>query len=137
MMINSLQKTKQPPSCIAKFLQLFSFDSGYSLVVLGSYFLSWGWGVGGREDHILQIVFPKHSFPFFYYHKINLHLGITISEHFFPCFLKYESFSNCQQSYYRNIGYFERIYTCENLTFHLQTEKDAKFVSEMVCLHNT
>jgi hypothetical protein len=29
--------------------------------------------------------------------------------------------------YYRNIGYFEEIYTCENLTFHLQTEKDIKF----------
>jgi CDP-diglyceride synthetase len=25
---------------------------------------------------------------------------------FFLCFLKYESFSNCQQSYNRNIGYF-------------------------------
>jgi hypothetical protein len=29
------------------------------------------------------------------------------------------------------MGYFEGIYTCENLTFHLQTEKDVKFVSEM------
>jgi hypothetical protein len=36
--------------------------------------------------------------------------------------------------YYRNIGYFERIYKCENLTFHLQPEKDVTFVSEMVCL---
>jgi hypothetical protein len=27
--------------------------------------------------------------------------------------LKYESLSNCQQSYYRNIGYFGGIYTCE------------------------
>ena len=43
--------------------------------------------------------------------------------------------SQTQQSY-RNMGYFEGIYTCENLTFHLQTEKDVKFVSEMVCLHN-
>jgi hypothetical protein len=31
----------------------------------------------------------------------------------------------------RNIGYFEGIYVCENLTFHLQTEKDVKFLSEM------
>jgi hypothetical protein len=30
------------------------------------------------------------------------------------------------------MGYFEGIYTYENLTFHLQTEKDIKFVSEMV-----
>jgi len=34
---------------------------------------------------------------------------------------------------YRNIGYFERIYKCENLTFHLLTENDVTFVSEMVC----
>ena len=34
---------------------------------------------------------------------------------------------------YFNLGYFEGIYTCENMTFHLQTEKDVKFVSEMVC----
>jgi hypothetical protein len=27
--------------------------------------------------------------------------------------LKYESLSNCQQSYYKNIGYFGGIYTCE------------------------
>jgi hypothetical protein len=54
---------------------------------------------------------PKHSFPFFYYHKINLHLDISIFEQlFFLCFLKYESFSNCHQSYYRSIGYFEGIY---------------------------
>jgi hypothetical protein len=90
-MINSLQKPRQPSSCIAKFLQnymlqLFLFDTGYSLVVLGSDFFSWSWGVGGREGHILQIAFPKHSFPFFYYHKINLHLGITISEQFVSLF---------------------------------------------------
>jgi hypothetical protein len=47
--------------------------------------------------------------------------------------LKYESFSNCEQSYYRNIGYFEGIYTCENLTFACKLKKkDVKFVSEMV-----
>jgi hypothetical protein len=40
--------------------------------------------------------------------------------------LNYESFSSCEQSYNRNIGYFE------NLTLHLQTETDVKCVSEMV-----
>jgi hypothetical protein len=71
--------------------------------------------------------FPKHSFPFFYYHKINFHLDISIFEQLFLlCFLKYEYFSNWQQSYYRNIGYFEEIYTCENLTFHLHSEKRCK-----------
>ena len=47
--------------------------------------------------------------------------------------MKYESFSSWQQSYFRTIGYFEGIYTCENLTFHLQTEKEVQCVSEMVC----
>jgi hypothetical protein len=41
---------------------LFSFDSGYSLVVLGKYFLSEKGG--GKRG--------------FYYHRINLHLGISI-----------------------------------------------------------
>jgi hypothetical protein len=88
-----------------------------------------------EESYYTQ--FPKLSFPFFYYHKINLHLiGISIFEQlFFLCFLKYEYFWNCQQSHYRNTGYFEGICKCENLTFHLQTEKDVKFVSEMVCWH--
>jgi hypothetical protein len=57
----------------------------------------------------------------------------SLNSIFSLCFLLNESFSKCQQSYNRNIpvGYFEGIYTCENLTFHLQTEKDVKFVSEM------
>ena len=81
------------------------------------------WGEGERIRYY-KFYSHKHSFPFFCYHKSNLHLGITISvQLLFFCFLKYESFSNCQQSYYKNIGYFEWSYTCENLTFHLQTEK--------------
>ena len=102
----------------------------YSLVILGKVF----WLERFRYH---KNKFPKHSFPFFYYHKINFHLDISIFEQLFLlCFLKYESFSNWQQSYYRNIGYFEEIYTCENLTFHLQNWKRCKFVNEMVCLHN-
>jgi hypothetical protein len=111
-------------------LQLYSFDSGYSLVILGKVFWL-------ERFRYYKNKFPKHSFPFFYYHKINFHLDISIFEQLFLlCFLKYESFSNWQQSYYRNIGYFEEIYTCENLTFHLQNWKRCKFVNEMVCLHN-
>ena len=76
-MINSLPKKnkkqkkthRQPPSSIVKFLQIlcssYSFDSGYSLVVLGEG----GGGIG--EDQTLPF-FPKHSFLFFYYHKMNL-----------------------------------------------------------------
>jgi hypothetical protein len=64
--------------------------------------------------------------------KYMMNYKHTIVEHLFlfSCFLKYESFSSWQQSYFRNIGYFEGIYTCENLTFHLQTEKEVQFVSE-------
>ena len=86
-------------------------------------------GVGrGRGERIKYYnLFSNHSFPFFYYHKINLHVGIsTFEQLFYLCFLKYESFSNCQQSYYRNIGYFGGIYTCENVTFHLHSEKRCK-----------
>jgi hypothetical protein len=55
--------------------------------------------------------FPIIAFHFFFYHKINLHVGISTLEQLFPlCFLRYESFSNCQQSYYRNMGYFGEIY---------------------------
>ena len=54
-------------------LQLYSFDSGYSLVVLGE---------GG--DGIRRIrnynFFPKHSFLFFYYHKMNLLYSFIISK---------------------------------------------------------
>ena len=87
-----------------------------------------------REDQILH----KHYFPFFYHHNINIHFAISIVEHLFlfSCFLKYEFFSSWQHSYFRNIGYFEGIYTCENFTIHLQTETEVQFVIEMVCLHN-
>jgi hypothetical protein len=88
-------------------LQLNSFDSGYSLFVLGTDFWSWEKG----SDIIKKKIPPNIAFHFFYYHKINLHLDISIFEQlFFLCFLKYESFSNCHQSHYRSIGYFEGIY---------------------------
>jgi hypothetical protein len=63
-LVNSLQTSRQPPSCIVKFLQILCssciyFDSGYSLVALGR---------------------TNVSFPFFYYDKINLHLGISTFE---------------------------------------------------------
>ena len=75
---------------------------------------------------------PQTAFHFFTNIKLIYTLVYqSLNSIFFLCFLKYESFSNCQQSYNRNIGYFEGIYICENLTFHLQTEKDVKFVSEM------
>jgi hypothetical protein len=41
---------------------------------------------------------------------------------------------SCVQSY-KIIGYLKGLYICENLTFHLQTEKDVKFVSEMMCFY--
>jgi hypothetical protein len=108
-LINSLQKkTRQPPSCIVKFIHHSSFSYHH--------------------------FFPKHSFPFFNYHKINLHLGIYIYQSLNSYFFSVAWVMNLSQtvSNHRNIGYFEVIYTCENFTFHLQTEKDVKFVSEMV-----
>ena len=53
-------------------LQLYSFDSGYSLDVLGNAFLSVCWGQRegevegeGREDQYYKNKIPEHSFPFF------------------------------------------------------------------------
>ena len=71
------------------------------------------------EVQILQKKSPIIACHFLLYHKINLRLGISIFEQLFFFFLKYESFSNRRQSYCRNIGYFEGIYKCKNLTFHL------------------
>ena len=92
-------------------LQLYSFDSGYSLLILGKDCLSVC--VGGREDQILQNKkSPNIAFQFFTTIKLIYTLVYQSLNSYFFCFLKYESFSNCQQSYYRNIGYFEGIYTC-------------------------
>ena len=111
---------------LVKFINYYQMQRSTSskLFVIAS-----GGGEANVYDHrIIEILGlrPSNRMPVSYY--INLWTVI--------CFLKYDSFSNYEQSYYRNIGYCEGIYTCENLTFHLQTEKDVKFVSEMVCLHN-
>jgi hypothetical protein len=53
-----------------------------------------GGGREGREDQYYKKKSPNIAFHFFYNHKINLHLGISIFvQLFFLCFLKYESFS--------------------------------------------
>ena len=44
-------------------LQLYSFYSGYSLVVSGKDFFEWG--EGERGSNITTKKIPKHSFPFF------------------------------------------------------------------------
>ena len=54
-------------------LQLYSFDSGYSLVVLGD-------GGGGIRRIRYYNFFPKHSFLFFYYHKMNFLYSFIISK---------------------------------------------------------
>ena len=54
-------------------LRLYSFDSGYSLVV-------WGEGGGGIRRIRYYNFFPKHSFLFSYYHKMNLHYRFIISK---------------------------------------------------------
>jgi hypothetical protein len=60
-------------------LQLYSFDSGYSLDVLGKEFLSVCGRGGGKRLSITKKKSLNIAFHFFlYYHKINLHLGISI-----------------------------------------------------------
>ena len=60
-------------------LHLYSFDSGYSSVVLGE------WGGGGRdgimrEIQILQFFSPNIAFYFFYYQKMYLLSSFIISK---------------------------------------------------------
>jgi len=53
-------------------LQLYSFDSGYSLVVLGE---------GEVSERIRYYnFFPEHSFLTFYYHEMNLPYSFIISK---------------------------------------------------------
>ena len=122
---------KKPDSHQTVLLNSFKFCPPVVFIWLWLFFscLRWrsfGWRGGGGSERgerfRYYIFFSSHRFPFFYYHKINIHVGISTFEQLFSlCFLKYESFSNCQQLYYRNIGYFGEICTCENLTFHLNT----------------
>jgi hypothetical protein len=78
-LINSLQIKTQTATQLHgqipsnSVLQLYSFDSGYSLVVLE----------GERRykrGSDITIFFPKHSFLFFYYHKMNLLYSFIISK---------------------------------------------------------
>jgi len=75
-LINSLQKNRQQPSCIVKFLQLYSFDSGYSLFVLGKDF----WVGRELRSDIIKKKSPKHSFQCFTTIKL---LDISIFEQIF------------------------------------------------------
>jgi hypothetical protein len=68
--INSLKITYIPIILLLTVLQLYSFDFGYSLVVLGKDFFSGGWGGEGGSD--ITGFFQKHNFPFLYYHNINI-----------------------------------------------------------------
>jgi hypothetical protein len=71
-------------------------------------------GSGGWEGREVQILYKKKSpnIAFHFFTTIKLIYTLvyqSLNSIFFLCFLKYESFSNCQQSYNRNIGYFEGI----------------------------
>ena len=80
-LINSLQKKhkkhRQSPSCIVKFLQILCssciFWFWLFLVVLGE-------GCSGIRRIRYYNFFPKHSFLFFYYHKMNLFYSFIISK---------------------------------------------------------
>ena len=80
---------KKPDSHLAALLYSFKLCAPVVFIWLWLFFsrlrkrffkLEWR---GGKEDHILQMLFPKHSFPCFNYHQINLHLCIAISEQLF------------------------------------------------------
>ena len=61
--------------------------------------------VGGGERGSDHTFFPQITFHYFTTIKIINTLVYQSLNSYFFCFLKYESFSNCQQSYYKNIGY--------------------------------
>jgi hypothetical protein len=64
--------------CVTTFFywisRLYSFDSGYSLVVLGE------WGRWYKRGSDITFFFPKHSFLFVYYHKMILLYSFIISK---------------------------------------------------------
>ena len=74
--INSLQKTRQPPSCI-KFLQILS-SSCIHLILVILFF----WMGGGRENKILQKKNPNRAFHFFTTIKL-IYTLVSIFEQFF------------------------------------------------------
>ena len=60
----------------------------------------------GREAQILKKIPSSIAFHFFTTIKLIYTLIYqSLNSYFFLSFRKYESFSNCHQSYYRNIGY--------------------------------
>ena len=94
-----ITKNSQPPSCIVKFLQILCSSCIHLilvilwLVVFDKDILS-----GGRGESIRSyIFFPKITFNYFTTIKIiNTLVYQSLNSYFFFCFLKYESFSNCQ-----------------------------------------
>jgi hypothetical protein len=76
-LINSLQKTRQPPSCIVKFLHILASSCIHLIWLFFSCLKqrSFEWGRGGERGSDITKFFSNHSFLFFYYHKINLPVG--------------------------------------------------------------
>jgi hypothetical protein len=85
-------------------LQLYSFNSGYSFVVIGKDCFSMC--VGGEGIRYYKMVFFPTNIAYHFFTNIKLiHTLVyqSLNSNFFLCFLKYKSFSNCEQSYHRNI----------------------------------
>ena len=72
------QKHRQPPCCIVKFLQILC--SGCLRLILVILQLSYEKGAAVFREYQILIFFPKHSFLFFYRHKMNLLYSFIISK---------------------------------------------------------
>ena len=81
-LINLLQKKhkkhRQPPSCIVKFLQILCSSCIRLILVILSCLRRRGRRYKRGSD--ITIFFPKHSYLFCYYHKMNLLYSFIISK---------------------------------------------------------
>jgi hypothetical protein len=89
-------------------LHLYSFDSGYSLVVLGKDCFECGGGESG-SDIIKKIIPSNLAFHFFITMKLIYTLVYQSLNSYFVFVFWNMNFSHTV----RNIGYFEGIYKCE------------------------
>ena len=72
------KKHRQPPSCIVKFLQILCSSCIRLILVILSCLRRRGRRYKRGSD--ITIFFPKHSYLFCYYHKMNLLYSFIISK---------------------------------------------------------
>jgi hypothetical protein len=115
-------------------LQLYSFDSGYSLVFIGKDLLS-----GGRGERIRNyIFFFNHSFPFFFTTIKLIYMLVyqPLNSYFLSVFWNMnlsQTVGNHIIGIYIILGKFIHVRICH---FTCILKKDVKFVSWMVFIKN-